>query len=283
MTAKVPGAINLDADDLTGDMIVKVDATTPRSAQTTLDNLAQFLTDSGIQGDAITNLTTAGDGTLTAAGMLGGVINRTGPTAAFADTVPTAAQLLAAIGADAPVGTSKLIYIVNTVGFVDTVTGVTGVTVAGVATIQPFSTGMFLLTYDANTPAFTLTGLGRMPTVAALPDSKVTTGSAATFAAGDITGARTVNYINTGANATLTTRTAAQMFADIPNCTVGYSYQLLIRVQNAQTATITAADASVTLTGTMTIANTVTRTFNVTFVSAVACTITSMGISAAGA
>jgi hypothetical protein len=109
------------------------------------------------------------------------------------------------------------------------------------------------------------------------------TGSGATLAAGDITGAGTVNYENTGNNATVTTRTATQMFGDIPNAKIGYSYQLLIRNTHATTLTLTAGDGTVTLTGTMTIAQNVTRTFNVVFPSATTCTIQSMGISAAAA
>lgn len=120
-----------------------------------------------------------------------------------------------------------------------------------------------------------------------LADAKYTTGAlqAATFAAGDLTGARVVTYDNTGTTpAALTTRTATQMFADIPGAYVGMSYILLIRNSSgsANTATLTAG-TGVTATGTMTIAQNVTRFFVVTFTSATAVTIQSMGISAAGA
>jgi hypothetical protein len=120
-----------------------------------------------------------------------------------------------------------------------------------------------------------------------LADAKYTTAAAqsATFAAGDLTGARVVTYDNTGTTpGNLTTRTATQMFGDIPGAYVGMSYILMIRNSSgsANTATIVAG-AGVTLTGTMTIAQTVTRVFVVTFTSATAVTIQSMGISAAGA
>lgn len=123
--------------------------------------------------------------------------------------------------------------------------------------------------------------------VAPLADAKYVTAAAqsATLAAGDITGARVVTYDNTGTTpGNLTTRTAALMFADVPGAYAGMSYILLIRNSSgsANTATIVAG-TGVTLTGTMTVAQNVTRIFVVTFVSATAVTIQSMGISAAGA
>lgn len=114
-----------------------------------------------------------------------------------------------------------------------------------------------------------------------LPVSKLVTGVAAVALAGDITGADFVNYQNNASNATYTLRTAAQMFGDIPNAKVGYSYQLAIRNLNATGLTVTAPDASVTLSGTMTIPQNATRMFNVTFTAAGAVTITSMGSTGA--
>lgn len=94
-----------------------------------------------------------------------------------------------------------------------------------------------------------------------------------------------VAYDNTGTTpATLTTRTAVEMFNDIPGATSGMTYLLLIRNSSgsANTATV-GAGTGVTLTGTMTIAQNVTRLFLVTMTSPTACTLQSMGISAAGA
>lgn len=111
----------------------------------------------------------------------------------------------------------------------------------------------------------------------------------ATFAANDLTPANgteaIVAYDNTGTTpATLTTRTAAEMFNDIPGAVAGMTYLLMIRNSSsgANTATI-AAGTGVTLTGTMTIAQNVTRLFIVTITSSTAVTIQSMGILAAGA
>ena len=228
-----------------------------------------------------TALTTVGAGTITAAGIAGGVTNRTGSTADFVDTTDTAANIIAA-RPNANIGESWIYrYYNNTLG-ASTVTAAAGVTVSGNAIVPAVQWGDFLVTYTA-AATITMVGIGTGPLVA-LPYSKYVTGSAATFAAGDITGAATTNYENTGNNATITVRTAAQMFGDIPNAKIGLNYQLLIRNTHATTATITAdGGATVTLTGTMTIAQNVTRTFNVVFPSATTCTITSMGISAAAA
>lgn len=229
---------------------------------------------------ASTALTTVGAGTITGSGIAGGVTNRTGSTAAFTDTTDTAANIIAALP-NANVGQSFLYtYYNNTLGLA-TITGGTGVTVtAGLVPANCW--GEFLVTYTA-AATVTVVAIAMGPNIG-LPASQYTTGSAATFAAGALTGANVVHYANSGSNATLTVRTAAQMFADIPNCQIGFTYTLFIRNTNATGATITAdGGATVTLTGTMTIAQNVTRMFNVTFPSATTCTIQSMGISAAGA
>lgn len=228
-----------------------------------------------------TPISTAGAGSLTAASIVGGVITRTGPSAAYTDTTVAASAIIAALPG-AQIGRSWMLEIKNMVAFPETVAGGSGVTVSGIALVPPLSVGKFLVTYNG-AGTVTIVGLGSYP-LCNVPPSKVTTGTAATFAAGDITGAAFVHYINNASNASLTVRTAAQMFADIPNCQVGFSYALAIRNLNATGATLTAdGGATVTLSGTMTIAQNETRFFNVVFPSATTCTITSMGKSAAAA
>ena len=111
----------------------------------------------------------------------------------------------------------------------------------------------------------------------------------ATFAASDLSPLNgteaIVCYDNTGTTpGTLTTRTAAQMYADTPGASPDMVYLLAIRNSSsmANTATV-GAGTGVTLTGTMTIAQNVTRLFVVTFASNAAVTLQSMGILAAGA
>jgi|GEM_PF-3005503 len=399
MTASVPGALNLTLAQLTSDMIAGLAGTNPQQMQATLGILAQYFSQSSL-GMSNTAIATVGAGTLTAAAINGGVITRSGSTAAYTDTTATAAQIVAGMPAGRAVGSTFLLIIKNTVAFAQTLSGGSGVTLSGQTIIPPNSAGVFLVTissatavsilglyvvpltssallaatalttvgagtitaagiaggvttrggsqsgaaftdttgtaaqiiaarpnanigeswewtYRNNTDAVatlaggtgvTVSGITIVPqntwarflvtyTAAAtvtivgivagqnvvLPPAKYSTGTAATFAAGSITGAYFVNYMNSGNNATLTTRTGTQMFGDIPNCQIGHTYMLAIRNEHATTATITAGDASVTLTGTMTIAQNVTRLFEVVFTSATQCTITSMGISAAGA
>jgi len=70
-------------------------------------------------------LATIGDGAVSAVALLSGILNRTGPTAAYADTLPTADAVLAA----APtlgVGDSFSLIVRNTVAFANTITTNTG-------------------------------------------------------------------------------------------------------------------------------------------------------------
>lgn len=108
--------------------------------------------------------------------------------------------------------------------------------------------------------------------------TKNTTSGVTTAAAGDLTGASFVcaEYSAVGA-AALTTRTATQMFADMPYVQVGDSYMLLITNTSGGTTTLTAG-TGVTLTGTMTMATNTTRLYNVKFVSGTAVTIQSVGV-----
>ncbi|MSU80709.1 MAG: DUF2190 family protein [Gemmataceae bacterium] len=94
-----------------------------------------------------------------------------------------------------------------------------------------------------------------------------------TLSAGQITGAEHV-YLETitdGA-ASMTTRTATQMFADIPTDFVGMTFLLTLINSGNNTLTLVAG-VGVTLTGTMTVATVTTRTFVCTFTSATALTI----------
>lgn len=231
-----------------------------------------------------TALTTVGAGTILAAAIAGGVTNRTGSTAAYTDTTDTAALIIAA-QPNVNIGDSwEYTYYNNTLGTA-TLSGGTGVTVSLITLVPGNMWARYLVTYTA-AATVTMVGIASGPCVA-LPASQYVTGAlqSATFAAGQLTGANVVHYDNTGTTpATLTTRTATLMFGDIPNAQIGFTYLLFIRNSSgsANTATI-AGGVGVTVTGTATIAQTVTRMFNVTFPSATTCTIQSMGIFAAGA
>lgn len=104
--------------------------------------------------------------------------------------------------------------------------------------------------------------------------------SVGTLAAGLITGAEYTVLQNTGATpGAQTVRSAAQMLSEIPGGFIaGLAYTLRIVNTGAGTLTLTAdPGATVTLTGTMTVAQNVFRDYIVTFNSATTATIQSVG------
>lgn len=229
--------------------------------------------------EVITALSTVGAGTITAAGIAGGVTNRTGSTAAFTDTTDTAANIIAARPNIAIGSSFEYLYYNNTAGTA-TITGGTGVTVSGLGALVPQgSYARFLVTYTA---AATITMVGiMMGPLGSLPAAQFVTGTTTTtFAAGQLTGAGFVNYTNTqGTPGSIATRTATQMIADIPNAYVGQTW--LLRITNGQgTGTLTVtAGTDVTLTGTATIAVNTWRDFVCTITSVTAHTITMQNIA----
>jgi hypothetical protein len=98
-----------------------------------------------------------------------------------------------------------------------------------------------------------------------------------TLAAGVASGASNciVQTTATGAN-TVTLRTAAQMFTDVPGLQSGFAYTLTIYNSGTGTATLTAPDANTTITGTAAIPSNTSRAFAVTFTSATTMTLVSV-------
>ncbi len=250
------------------------------TANTTVETVLQeLLARATVNGEGTnTAITTVGAGALTAAAIIGGVITRSGSTAAYTDTTNTGTQIVTALGTGAVVGTSWLLFIKNTVAFAQTLAAGTDVVLAGQSIVPPNSTGVFFCKYsDINT--VDITGLGSYPQ-ATLPNGQYNTTAAAspvTPAAGILTGANNVFYeITTDGAFGITTRTATQLFGDIPNCHVGFTYLLTIVNRGNNTVTITDG-GSVTITASEnTLATLVTRTYLVRFTSATACTWTSL-------
>lgn len=92
-----------------------------------------------------TALTTAGAGTLLAALLTSGMLLRTGPGGAYADTIDTGANLTAAFP-DMEVGDAIDLYYVNNVAFASTITAAAGVTLrtAAANNVVAASTGRLL-------------------------------------------------------------------------------------------------------------------------------------------
>lgn len=96
-----------------------------------------------------------------------------------------------------------------------------------------------------------------------------------TMAAGQMEGALDCILATSGATA-LTTRTAAQIYANIPGVQLGMTYRLRVFNTNAGTLTLTGG-VGVTITGTATIATAVWRDYLVTIDSATAVTVQNIG------
>lgn len=101
-----------------------------------------------IGATVITSISTAGNGTLTAAGIVGKIISRSGPTSAFTDTTDTAAAIIAALPTGITIGTSDFGFeLINTTAFQQTLAAGTNVSFSGLATpLPPNSTANFLVT-----------------------------------------------------------------------------------------------------------------------------------------
>ena len=147
---------------LTGSELVEVDNGGAVKQRATTGAIAAL---AGVVSTArsLTTLNTVGAGSLTAAALIGGQINRTGvQTGAFTDTTVSAATIIAALPSGAPVGTSWLLEISNNqtgaANYVETIAGGTGVTVSGITTVATGQTVEYLVTLAT---ASTITMVGR--------------------------------------------------------------------------------------------------------------------------
>lgn len=106
-------------------------------------------------GEVIGALTTAGNGSLTAPLITSyTILSRTGPAAAYADTVATAADIVAGLAVNGQTpnpGSTHRLRILNTVAFINTITTNTGVTLSGVTAIAASSWRDFLVTLTNTT------------------------------------------------------------------------------------------------------------------------------------
>lgn len=103
-----------------------------------------------------TSIGTVGNGTLTAAALVGGQIARTGPTSAYTDTTDTAAAITAALGNFAS-GATFTARLRNSTAFPQTIAGGTGVTWSAVTVIPPWSVGVFFGTIGGTQASPTVT------------------------------------------------------------------------------------------------------------------------------
>jgi hypothetical protein len=185
----VPGAINVTV--LTGTEVVPIAVLGPRAAQTTTGAIAQLaVTDTPFVS---TNITTVGNGTLTAAALVGDIIVRTGPTGAFTDTTDTAANIIAAFPSGAPLNVANEVLIKNATAFPMTIAAGTGVTLPATVIIPPFMSTIYAVQITSatavtfihmGTNAISAPGALAVPALTALTTVGAGTILAAAFAGG---------------------------------------------------------------------------------------------------
>lgn len=169
-----------------------------------------------------TPITTVGNGTLTAAGLVGGQITRSGPTSAFTDTTATAAQIVAALPQFLS-GSVFLIRIKNATAFLETIAAGTNVTLPLTVIIAPYSVGNYfaMIGGTAASPTVTISHMSTVTladsiTLSAPSSTALSTVGAATITAAGISGGFTTRSGTQTAAFTDTTDTAANIIAAQP-------------------------------------------------------------------
>lgn len=191
---------------------------------------------------AITALSTVGAGTITAAGIVGGVTARGGAQggSAFTDTTDTAAAIISALGSSVPVNSSFYWTYENTTNAQATLSAGSGVTLTGNAIVPKLTVAMYVVTKTSSSAVTIVYFAGGQ--YAPLPYAKygVDTVQNATATAGGLTGAQIVSVRLTGATpATVSVGPAADIVAATPNAAAGLNYLLTVVNPAATTAQLT--------------------------------------------
>ena len=247
----------------------------------TLNSISNAVNQLGVQGIPVNGaLTTVGASTLTAALLLGGLIQRSGSVAAFTDTTDTGAALDTVLGNAAITGTSWEINYFNNVGFSATIAGGTGVTASGNLVVPPNSIGVFLLT-RTGTATYTIVGLQADAGLFTASGPVVATadnGTTQTLTAAMVTGGMPTIHTSTGGTTpSLTLPLATAIDTALPNLQTGQSYILRIINLNSGVATVV-TNTGWTLSGTLTIPANGWREFVVTRTGAGTYTGVSVGL-----
>lgn len=136
---------------------------------------AQGPGDSILDQTQLAAITTAGAGTLTAAAMNSGIVERTGPGANFNDTLDTADNLMAVMGSPSPGDSFEFTYR-NTVAFIATLVVAEGAELAGANTaVAASNVRRYLVTVlaSARRQQFTGNTTNASPTITGLTQSQV--------------------------------------------------------------------------------------------------------------
>lgn len=196
-----------------------------------------------------TAISTVGAGTLTAAGIVGGLITRTGPVAAYTDTTDTAVAIVAALTAYVA-AESFFVYIKNATNFVQTLAAGAGVTLTANQVIPPQSVGQFLVTINSPT-AVTLLHVRTTTLTNNIPEvitTISTVGAGTLTAAGLVGGVISRTGSQTATPFTDTTATADLILAAQATPHIGLAWE--VTYQNTTNAVATLAGGTgVTVSG----------------------------------
>lgn len=236
------------------------------------------------QKQTITAITTIGNGTLTAAGITGGFINRTGPVAAYSDATDTAVAIIAQLPG-AVVNATIVFVLKNATPYMQTITAGAGVTLPPTVLNPPYSETTYLITVTSAT-AVSFAHIGTSPVVLSSNVANPYATSIATVGAGTLTAAAFVGGLisrggsQSGTPFTDTTDTAALIIAACPNLVNKIGTSMLVEYSNTTNAVATiTGGVGVTVSGTATIPAATIAQFLVTYTAAATLTMVGLGTS----
>lgn len=232
----------------------------------------------------ITPITTVGNGTIPAAAIIGGYIVRTGPVAAFSDTLDTAVAIIAA-QSGISIGETFTVEFKNGTAFTQTLVTASGLTLPATVVIPAFSVGRYLFTVATATTI----------TIAHLSTDPITTGTAmtapaattiSTVGAGVITAAAFNGSLvlrsgsQNGTPFTDTTDTAVAIIAACANLNNKIGTSMFVEYSNSTNAVATiTGGVGVTVSGVSVIpANTIGQ-FLLTYTAAATMTMVGTGVT----
>lgn len=157
-----------------------------QSGQCTTGQIAALASTEGAPF-VVTSIATVGNGTLTAAGLVGGEIVRTGPVAAYSDATDTAVAIIAALPGIV-VGSSFNILLKNATAFTQTITAGVGVTLPLTVILPAFSVANYIGTVSTATTV-TLVHIDTTPIAIGTAITAPSTTALTTVGAGTITAA----------------------------------------------------------------------------------------------
>lgn len=214
------------------------------------------------QKQVVTAITTIGNGTLTAAGLAGGFINRSGPVANYSDATASAAAIVAAFPA-AVVNSTLVVNVKNGCAFQQTITAGSGVTLPLTLITPPYSEATYLMTLTnvtSGAEAVSFAHIATTPIVLGANISDPYSTAIATVGAGTITAASFVGGIiarggsQSGTPFADTTDTAAAIIAACPNLVNKIGTSMIVTYQNTTNAVATLSGGTgVTVSGTATV------------------------------